>query len=183
MPPVKHAGEFRKGTSPRPSGNIPHNNDYVTDCEAMSASLGEQSLPPEPPVEDFITRWPNSGGSEKANYQLFLTELCALLDLPQPDPAGADNEQNAYVFERRVDIRNPDGSTNRGFIDLYRRGAFVLEAKQTGKALHTQGWDKAMLAAQNQADTYVRALPAEEDRRLYLGHRRSLDISKRPNDR
>ncbi len=51
---------------------------------------------------------------ERANYQLFLTELCQLLDLPGPEPAGPDPEKNAYVFERRVDIDHPDGSTTRG---------------------------------------------------------------------
>lgn len=119
-------------------------------------------------IEEFIGRWENVSGTEKANYQLFLTELCTLLALPQPDPASNDNEQNAYVFERRVDISKADGSVNRGFIDLYRRGAFVLEAKQTGKGLETQGWDKAMLAAQNQADQYVRALPGDEGRPPFI---------------
>ncbi|WP_038054547.1 DNA methyltransferase [Thioalkalivibrio sp. ALJ1] len=119
-------------------------------------------------VEAFLDRWHDTGGSERANYQLFLTELCALLDLPQPDPASDDTRDNAYVFERRVTIRNPDGSENRGYIDLYRRGCFVLEAKQTGKGLHTQGWDKAMLAAQNQADQYVRALPEDEGRPPFI---------------
>ncbi|WP_019558002.1 DNA methyltransferase [Thioalkalivibrio sp. ALE12] len=119
-------------------------------------------------VEAFLDRWQEAGGSERANYQLFLTELCALLDLPQPDPASDDTRDNTYVFERRVTIRNPDGSENRGYIDLYRRGCFVLEAKQTGKGLHTQGWDKAMLAAQNQADQYVRALPEDEGRPPFI---------------
>ncbi|MFO8155077.1 MAG: type IIL restriction-modification enzyme MmeI, partial [Thiohalospira sp.] len=119
-------------------------------------------------VEAFIARWRDTGGSERANYQLFLTELCALLGLPQPEPASDDTRDNGYVFERRVTIRNPDGSENRGYIDLYKRGCFVLEAKQTGKGLHTQGWDKAMLAAQNQADQYVRALPEEEGRPPFI---------------
>ncbi|WP_018168018.1 DNA methyltransferase [Thioalkalivibrio sp. ALMg9] len=119
-------------------------------------------------VEAFIDRWRDTGGSERANYQLFLTELCKLLELPHPDPASDDTADNAYVFERRVTIRNPDGSENRGYIDLYRRGCFVLEAKQTGKGLHTQGWDKAMLAAQNQADQYVRALPEDEGRPPFI---------------
>ncbi len=55
-----------------------------------------------PQVEPFISRWYQTTGSERANYQLFLTELCSLLDLPQPDPASADTAQNSYVFERRV---------------------------------------------------------------------------------
>lgn len=119
-------------------------------------------------VDQFIERWQHTTGTEKANYQLFLSELCALLELPTPDPASKDNSENAYTFERRVDIANPDGSENRGFIDLYKRGAFVLEAKQTGKGLETKGWDKAMQAAYNQADQYVRALPANEGRPPFI---------------
>jgi hypothetical protein len=119
-------------------------------------------------IAGFIARWGKADGSERANYQLFLTELCQLLHLPQPDPAGSSTEQNGYVFERRVDILNPDGSSNRGFIDLYKRGCFVLEAKQTGKELASHVWDKAMLRAQNQADQYVRALPADEGRPPFI---------------
>ncbi len=121
-----------------------------------------------PGIDDFIARWSGGGGTEKANYQLFLTELVALLGLPTPDPAGDDTDLNAYVFERRVDIAKPDGSSSRGFIDLYRRGCFVLEAKQSGKALDSSGWDKAMLAAHNQADQYVRALPQSEGRPPFI---------------
>ncbi|WP_343036101.1 class I SAM-dependent DNA methyltransferase, partial [Aromatoleum toluvorans] len=121
-----------------------------------------------PAVDLFIQRWQKAGGSERANYQLFLTELCALLDLPQPKPAGDDTRDNAYVFERRVVMRQPDGGSNNGFIDLYRRGCFVLEAKQTGKALDSSGWDKAMLRAHNQADQYARALPADEGRPPFI---------------
>ncbi len=72
-------------------------------------------------VERFITRWQMAGGSERANYQLFLTELGALLDLPHPDPASDDTRDNAYVFERRVHFKHGDGTDSFGFIDLYRR--------------------------------------------------------------
>ncbi len=119
-------------------------------------------------LEAFIERWQHTSGTERANYQLFLTELCTLLGLPQPEPASADTEENAYVFERRVDISSPDGSNNRGFIDLYKRGCFVLEAKQTGRGLDTEGWDKAMLAAHTQADRYIRALSSTEGRPPFL---------------
>ncbi len=126
-----------------------------------------QTIAPQA-VESFISRWGGGGGTEKANYQLFLGELITLLGLPTPDPAGDDNELNEYVFERRVDIDKPDGTSSRGFIDLYRRGCFVLEAKQSGKTLDSSGWDKAMLAAQNQADQYVRALPKNEGRPPFI---------------
>ena len=119
-------------------------------------------------ADDFIQRWRGRDGTEKANFQLFLTELCELLGVGKPDPASADNEHNAYVFERRVDIRHPDGSETRGFIDLYRRGCFVLEGKQSGHTLDSGRWDKAMLRAHNQADNYIRALPAEEGKPPFL---------------
>lgn len=119
-------------------------------------------------LDTFLARWQKAGGTERANYQLFLTELCSLLGLPLPEPAGDDTRDNAYVFERRVVIHQPDGSSNNGFIDLYKRGSFVLEAKQTGKTLDSSGWDKAMLKAHNQADQYARALPAEEGRPPFI---------------
>ena len=122
----------------------------------------------ETAIEAFIHRWSRAGGSERANYQLFLTELCTLLELPMPEPAGDDTRDNAYVFERRVVMPQPDGSSNNGFIDLYRRGCFVLEAKQTGKTLDSGGWDKAMLRAHNQADQYARALPVDEGRPPFI---------------
>lgn len=50
-------------------------------------------------IESFITRWAASGASERANYQLFLTELCELLGVPRTDPATADNTQNGYILQ------------------------------------------------------------------------------------
>lgn len=39
----------------------------------------------------FIDRWTDArGGAERANYQMFLSELCEALDLPRPDPASDD---------------------------------------------------------------------------------------------
>ncbi|HEY9212761.1 MAG TPA: type IIL restriction-modification enzyme MmeI, partial [Ancylobacter sp.] len=83
-------------------------------------------------VEHFIGRWTaREGGQERANYALFLAELCQLIGVDPPEPAGHATELNAYVFERAVTFREPDGSTARGRIDLYKRGCFVLEAKQS----------------------------------------------------
>jgi hypothetical protein len=139
-------------------------------------------------VQHFIDRWKNSGAAERANYQLFLSELCDVLGVPRPDPTTPDDAENAYVFERSVTFHYPDGSTSTGRIDLYKRGCFVLEAKQgvekreqevalseAGKAkakaakkgTATRGsalWDEAMLKAYGQAEQYARALPASEGR-------------------
>jgi hypothetical protein len=65
------------------------------------SSNGREAL--DTHVERFISRWQGrEGGQERANYALFLTELCDLLGLPHPDPASAAHPSNDYVFERVV---------------------------------------------------------------------------------
>jgi len=83
-------------------------------------------------LEPFIANWSDrDGGQELANYVSFLNELCDLLGVGRPHPASHITDKNAYVFERAVTFRTPDGGTSPGRIDLYKRGAFVLEAKQS----------------------------------------------------
>src|SRR4029077_4735225 len=82
------------------------------------------------PANAFIERWHNSAAAERANYALFLSELCDYLEVQRPNPAVADDSQDEYVFERPVTFRHPTGLSSAGFIDLYKRGCFVLEAKQ-----------------------------------------------------
>ncbi len=95
-------------------------------------------------VDDFITRWQNSAAAERANYALFLTQLCDLLEVPQPEPTRASVADNAYVFERDVTFDLGDGTTSIGRIDLYKRGCFVLEAKQGSDV--TRGTEEAAQA-------------------------------------
>lgn len=113
-------------------------------------------------VDTFITRWKGSTGSERANFQTFMGELCALLQLPAPDPGKAENAHNGYVFERFIAPQRADSTTEKRYIDLYRRDCFVLEGKQTGKTLATQSHQNAINAAVSQAERYVRGLPLEE---------------------
>lgn len=133
-------------------------------------------------IKEFTERWKASGGSERANFQQFAIELTQLLDVPAPKPATADTQNDDYRFERPVTFIHT-GAQSRGFIDLYRRGCFVMEAKQgTGQSTQTnddqlslisdlpkiqrQGhgvrgsrrWDDTMLRAKNQADGYARAV-------------------------
>jgi hypothetical protein len=49
---------------------------------------------------------------------MFLKELCDLLEVRRPGPAGPDDEKNAHVFERVVPFPNPDGTTTVKRIDL-----------------------------------------------------------------
>jgi hypothetical protein len=135
-------------------------------------------------VETFIARWQGrEGGQERANYALFLSELCDVLGVSRPDPASATSETNDYVFERAVDDPDLDGGVSHRRIDLYKRGSFVLEAKQSrqkggkkevlgqpdlfarpeparrGARTASRAWDVLMLNARRQAEGYARALP------------------------
>lgn len=138
-------------------------------------------------IDRFIERWSGSGGAERANYVSFLTDLCRVLDVPEPEPTRPDASDNAYVFEKGVADPHDDSKATVRRIDLYKRGCFVLEAKQgveqeaqkeaevraasrKGRAKKghgtrgTRGWDAFMQRARQQAESYVRLLPDGEGR-------------------
>ena len=85
---------------------------------------------PSPDLDAFIARWRASSAAERANYVLFLSELCSVLELERPNPQTSDPARDAYVFEKPAPLVH--GATGR--IDLYKRGCFVLEAKQGSDA-------------------------------------------------
>ena len=132
-------------------------------------------------IDAFISRWRHSGANERANYVMYLTELCTLLDLPQPEPAKDDGTTD-YRFEYPVKVRDDDGKASTGRIDLYKKACFVLEAKQgTDEKLQkdlplvgllgngkttigtakrgTDAYKLAMQRARRQAEGYAKALP------------------------
>jgi hypothetical protein len=135
-------------------------------------------------VEIFIGRWTaREGGAERANYQMFLSELCDVLGVDRPEPAGAERAHNDYVFERAVRPRASDGGTAPKRIDLYKKDAFILEAKQSrlpgaknaipgqlsllpedtetlGRRVRGPAWDVMMQNARKQAEGYVFLLDA-----------------------
>jgi len=131
-------------------------------------------------IDALIARWRGTGGAERANYSLFLTELCDALGVPRPD--AATGGLGDYRFERAVTRHERDGSTSGRRIDLYKRDCFVLEAKQAHDARdqpnlfegasseterrslirRTRGWAQAMLKAKGQAEDYARDLPSDE---------------------
>jgi hypothetical protein len=141
-------------------------------------------------IEAFIAEWRDTGGSELANTQSFIHGLTSLLDVDAPRGAKADDATNDYVFERRVFQDNGDGTSSFGRIDCYKRGCFILEAKQGSEADRaaadkgeddldifgqtaktrvargtarrgTPGWAKAMVQAKGQAERYAKALPID----------------------
>lgn len=160
------------------------NANTMAPNEPISHPVSAHTEPTPPAVTSFIERWVASGANERANYTLFLTELCDLLGVSRPDPSAPDDRDNAYVFERSVPLVHEGGRTTSGRIDLYKRGSFVLEAKQgatgaeesplfgvpvapqrRGHGLRgTRAWDDAMQRAKNQAERYARSLPADEGR-------------------
>lgn len=114
----------------------------------------------------FIEKWRQSAAAERANKDSFLNELCAVLDVPAPDPTTGDAKRDNYVFEKAVQCSSETGRTTK-FIDLYKRGCFVLEAKQGSESAkgklgtakrRTGTWDVAMNAAFHQAAGYAVAL-------------------------
>ncbi|GAA4452184.1 hypothetical protein GCM10023189_15190 [Nibrella saemangeumensis] len=146
---------------------------------------------------EFEARWKSAGGAERANYGIFLLELCDLLGVPRPEPTTDNPAQDAYVLERAVEfndgVNGPALRKSTGRIDLYKRGCFVLETKQgtetpdqqkaveraelglapekrrKGHAVRgTTKWGQMMEAARQQALGYVRALPADEPRPLFV---------------
>ena len=129
----------------------------------------------------FIDHWSKAEANERANSQSFLIGLTQLLGVAAPSHTHTEG----YSFEYPVKV---PGGTSTNFIDLYRRGHFVLESKQftaqkqeqsalelaaigagaleqqkkSGPVRGTGSWDDAMIRAKGQAERYVRYLPAEE---------------------
>ncbi|WP_439521601.1 class I SAM-dependent DNA methyltransferase [Marivita sp.] len=137
-------------------------------------------------LDEFVARWQASGGNEMANFQSFASELVQLLGVDPVKVADAEGQNNDYRFERPVTFTHT-GRERRGRIDLYRRGCFVLEAKQGSHKpgredrdqlsllgddqapkqqghgrRGTRGFDDTMLKARNQADNYARAVAKED---------------------
>ena len=139
-------------------------------------------------INALIANASGSGGSERGNYQKFITELCDGLGVPSPDYTKENIAANDYVYERSIRFNLPDGSVTPGYIDCYKRGHFILEAKQSKKRQkqrekqekptqqlslinlpHSEkdkpkkrdGWDNIMMAAKEQAVGYARALPVD----------------------
>jgi len=117
-------------------------------------------------VEDFIAKWTGKSGAERANYALFLIELCDVLGVPHPDNADSDRRNNDYTFERAVRPRESEGTSVPRRIDLYKRNCFILEAKQSRLA----GAKNAIPGAPASAGRGV-SVPAEAGDTEHLGRR------------
>lgn len=106
-------------------------------------------------ISQFISKWKGAPPSERAHAQSFMRELCALLEVPAPEPApvrGKEVFAPLYGFERAIRVKD---EPNVKFIDLYRADCFIWENKQLG-GRGTNGWLKKMEDAFQQAARYAR---------------------------
>ena len=129
-------------------------------------------------IEGLIAKWWGSpGGAERANFPIFIGDLCKALGLPDVH-LSEGGTLGAYQFEAPVAFTTAGERDAGGRIDLYRRQCFVLEAKQSRLPTAAQPtllpdlesapaapsgarYDKLMREAFKQAESYARALPAD----------------------
>ena len=112
---------------------------------------------------EFVRRWSRASAAERANAQLFLTELCGVLGIAPPSPATNDPAVDRYVFE--YPIRQAHGADRVADTraDLFKADCFLLEAKQGGTGgkgvkRGTPSWERLMNDAYSQALGYARGL-------------------------
>jgi hypothetical protein len=122
-------------------------------------------------IDEFLAKWENCPGHERSNYAAFLSDFATVLELPTPGP-GKTQALGDYQFDGPVAGGSEGGNT--GFVDLYKRGAFILEAKQSkvcempslpidAPAAPEQGkrYDELMRRAFRQARRYAVNLPSD----------------------
>ena len=115
-------------------------------------------------ASEFVQRWEGRSLTERSGSQSHFRDLCEMLGTPAPtDDRETDRE---YCYEARTEIRAARAaiseeephlfgeivrSDGRGFCDVWKRGHFCWEYKQTGK-------HKTLDAALKQLKDYKDAL-------------------------
>lgn len=133
-------------------------------------------------VEALIDKWGKlAGGAERANFAPFIYALADALGLPTPEPAEG-GKLGAYQFEAPIPKGSSRNPLHKGSADLYKRGHFVMEAKQTymppkddrSAELFDEGatvvpltpagsrYDRFMATARAQVENYAKNLPEDE---------------------
>lgn len=130
-------------------------------------------------AEDLIREWwGKPGGQEKSNFASFIPDLCEVLGVERPKQSEKD-KLGSYEYEASVPGGSFRSTKGTGAIDLYKRGHFIMEAKQSylkpeqvpmdlgdgGRVtLAPSGarYDTLMRDAWLQARNYARNLPSAE---------------------
>ena len=109
-------------------------------------------------LRELAERWEHAGAAERANYQLYLIELCDAIGVPRPRPAATGDriaDAAAYQFEFAIKTTTRDGTIATNYIDLYNAGCFALEAKDSDDGAATT---KLLTKAFGQVSNYARDL-------------------------
>jgi hypothetical protein len=86
--------------------------------------INNRAMPDASAIPSFIARWSDSGAAERANYQLFLSELCDLLDdalltrLVALKAQRAAEETNGQIRWLRPAFQNKSAIPTQTSIDL-----------------------------------------------------------------
>jgi hypothetical protein len=108
--------------------------------------------PQAPALRALAEKWDAVPAAERANFQPYVSELCDALGVPRPQPRGS-----GYEFEYPVTTTDRrTGKETTSFVDLYRQGCFILEAKHTDASA---GADRVLGAAYGQAKGYAGDVP------------------------
>jgi hypothetical protein len=146
----------------------------------LRCGRGEAPIPDQNKVEALIAKWEGArGGAEQANFAVFIHDLVDALELERPGVAQG-GVLGEYQFEGPVAGGSNRTLGGKGRIDLYKRGCFVMEAKQSqlrpGETeapglfdaadvipLTPAGarYDQLMIRAQAQAKNYAVNLPGD----------------------
>ncbi len=139
-------------------------------------------------IYEFIERWSQGWLNERAHFQTFIGQLCRILGAPVPDedrPGDPD-----YGFEKpvRLTTSRKASGVRPGSIDLYRRGCFVMEAKQSdrprsraangrrGARGSVAATERLMRRAKLEAEDYANALAERPPFLIVTNVGRSLEL-------
>lgn len=109
-------------------------------------SSSNAAVTPAVALRALRDRWTGVPAAERANAQSYLRDLCEALGVPAPLPAGS-----GYEFELPVKLITRDGTEATGFVDCYKAGCFILEAKDVAGGAS----DVALRRAYGQARQYA----------------------------
>lgn len=127
-------------------------------------------------LRELAERWEHVGAAERANYQLYLIELCEAIGVTRPRPAATGDriaDAHAYQFEFAIKTTTRDGTIATNYIDLYKAGCFALEAKDSDDGASTT---KLLTKAFGQVSNYAKDLNERPPYILVLDVGKSLIV-------
>lgn len=84
-------------------------------------------------VQKFIESWSGARVGERANFQPFMVHLCQILNVEVPDKDRPGHPDYGFEKPVRLTTSRKSAALKPSSMDLYRRGCFVMEAKQSDR--------------------------------------------------